>query len=142
MISLYLMKVGILGVILLLLVGVWLVYQNASQSGSQALWEGYETRTMIIEDTEYTLVVADNQERWQQGLMHVRKPVPYDGMIFIFPEATMQSFWNKNTFEDLTIYWMQGKEIVGKSELPSIERSGEYIVNSPVPADRVVEIIK
>ncbi len=137
------MKVGIKGgVILLLLVGVWLIYQNASQSGSQALWEGYETRKMIIEDTEYTLVVADTPERWQQGLMYVRKPVSYDGMIFIFPEATMQSFWNKNTFEDLTIYWMHGAKVLGKSELPSIERSGEYTVNSPVPADTVVEIIK
>ena len=137
------MKVAIKGgVVLLLLIGILLIYQNTSEKTSQALWEGYETRQMTIEGNVYTLVVADNPERWQQGLMHVRKPVPYDGMIFIFPEATMQSFWNKNTFEDLTIYWMQGKEIVGKSELPSIERSGEYIVNSPVPADRVVEIIK
>lgn len=137
------MKGAIKGaVVLLLLIGVWLIYQNASQKTSQALWEGYETRQMTIEDTKYTLVVADTPERRQQGLMHVRKPVPYDGMIFIFPEAHMQSFWNKNTFEDLTIYWMRGEKVVGKSELPSIERTGEYIVNSPAPADTVVEIIK
>jgi uncharacterized membrane protein (UPF0127 family) len=129
----------IIGVIILS--GGTFIYFQSSSKQSQALWEGYETRQMSIEDKKYTLVVADTPERWQQGLMHVRKPVPYDGMIFIFPEAKMQSFWNKNTFEDLTIYWMLGEKVVGKSELPSIERAGEYIVNSPEPADVVIEII-
>ncbi|MDA1317004.1 MAG: DUF192 domain-containing protein [bacterium] len=138
------MKIGIkVGVILLLLVGILLIYQNTSGSSSQALWEGYETRKMTIEETEYTLVVADTPERWQQGLMHVRKPVAYDGMVFIFPQATMQSFWNQNTFEDLTIYWMSEGEVVGESELPSIEKNKNIVtVQSPGPADTVVEIIK
>lgn len=128
----------ILGVIIVL----FIVYRLTSNVKSQALWEGYETTQMIIEDQSYTLVVADTPERWQQGLMHVRKPVSYDGMVFIFPEATMQSFWNKNTFEDLTIYWMNEGEVVGESELPSIEQNGAHTVHSPAPADMVVEIIR
>jgi len=128
---------------------VFVIYRLTSNSPTlpaggqpQSLWEGYETMAMTINGIEYTLVVADTPARHAEGLMHVRKPVPFDGMVFMFPDAQMRSFWNKNTFEDLTIYWMNDGEVMGKSELPSIEKSGEYIINSPLPVDMVVEIIE
>ena len=65
-----------------------------------------------------------------------------DGMIFIFPNKQVQSFWNKNTYLDLNVYWLNDDKIVGKSFLPSILKSKEtVVVKSPDKVNRVVEII-
>jgi uncharacterized membrane protein (UPF0127 family) len=66
----------------------------------------------------------------------------YDGMIFTFPLATPQTFWNKNTLVDLDIYWMKGEMKVGQNQLPAITKSGLTTISSPMAVDRVVEIIR
>ena len=65
-----------------------------------------------------------------------------DGMIFTFPIAMPQTFWNKNTLVDLDIYWMKGDKKVGQSKLLAITKSGLTTVSSPEAVDRVVEIIR
>lgn len=113
-------------------------------SKHKALWSNYEIRDMTIEGQDLRLVVADNPERWQKGLMFVRKPVSeYDGMVFIFPDYEYRTFWNLNTFENLTLYWMKDSEITSTSDLPSIEQSKEIVrVSSTKPVNMVVEVIK
>lgn len=108
------------------------------------LWNGYTTTQMTLEGKTYTLVVAETPEHWEQGLMYVRKPVRgFDGMVFYFPEEQRLNFWNKNTFVDLTLYWLKNGEVVGTSELPSIEKSNGIVsVGSLEAVDTVVEIIK
>lgn len=108
-----------------------------------SLWENYEVQHKIINGEELRLVVADNPERWSKGLMFVRKPVTeFDGMIFIFPHEEYRTFWNMNTFENLTLYWMQNDQITSTSKLPSIEKSKEIVrVSSEKPVNIVVEVI-
>ncbi|MDP4011968.1 MAG: DUF192 domain-containing protein, partial [Candidatus Roizmanbacteria bacterium] len=88
--------------------------------------------------------IADTPDHMQQGLMFVRKPTEgFDGMVFRFPDKQSRTFWNKNTLEDLQLYWMADGEVIGTSDLPSIEKSVSIVtVSSPAPADTVVEIIK
>lgn len=138
-------KFGIIALILFIVMGGYLYITkqlNISQS-ENALWPDYEVREVKIEDSTYNLIVADSPAHWQKGLMHVRKPVSgFDGMIFIFPAYTYQRFWNMNTFENLTLYWMQDDTVVGTSELPSIEESKDIVrVSSPEPVNIVIEII-
>ncbi len=91
----------------------------------------------------YCLLVADNSAKWTKGLMNYKKPVDFDGMIFIFPKKEIQNFWNMNTYLDLDLYWLDDQKIVGKSFLPSIERTKDInYVSSPKPANKVIEIIK
>ncbi len=74
--------------------------------------------------------------------MFYKKPINFDGMIFIFPNKQMRSFWNKNTYLDLNVYWLEDNKIVGKSFLPSILKSKETVtVESQKKVDKVVEII-
>jgi len=95
-----------------------------------------------INSKNYCLLTASNQEQWGKGLMFYKKPVDFDGMIFIFPDRQIRNFWNKNTYLDLDIYWMNDEKVVGKSFLPSILKSKEtVIVKSPDKVNRVVEII-
>lgn len=91
----------------------------------------------------YCLLVADSNNEWTKGLMNYKKPVNFDGMVFVFPKKKIQSFWNMNTYLDLDVYWLNDEEVVGKSFLPSIERSKEVIyISSPKKANKVIEIIK
>ena len=75
--------------------------------------------------------------------MFYKKPVDFDGMIFIFPDKQVRSFWNKNTYLDLDLYWMDGDKVVNKSYLPSILKSKDtVVVKSSGEVNRVVEIIR
>lgn len=75
--------------------------------------------------------------------MNYRKPVDFDGMLFILPNKNIQTFWNENTYMDLNLYWLDDDRVVGVSFLPSIEVSkGIVYVSSPKPANKVIELIK
>jgi len=64
-------------------------------------------------------------------------------MIFIFPDKRVRSFWNKNTYLDLDLYWMDEDKVVNKSYLPLIIMTKNPLtVSSPREVDRVVEIIR
>ena len=117
--------------------------RNKSYTGP-GLWPEYEMTTIEMEGRMYRLVVADSQFQRSQGLMYVRKPVKeFDGMIFRFPDSVPRVFWNHNTYMPLSVYWISGGRIVGKSKLPSIEESVEFVtVESMTPVDTVIEIIE
>lgn len=102
-----------------------------------------DAKIFKINNKDYCLLTADNQKEWARGLMFYKKPTNFDGMIFLFPNKETKSFWNKNTYVDLDIYWMNDDKIVGKSFLPSILNTKEVIfVESTEKVNRVVEIIK
>ena len=101
-----------------------------------------EAKRYNLNNKNYCLLTASNQIEWEKGLMFYKKPVDFDGMIFIFPEKEIKSFWNKNTFIDLNLYWIDDNKIIGKSFLPSILNSKEIVtVNSSEKVNKVVEII-
>lgn len=125
---------------------VFFIFKNNNIEKSlpdDSLWENYEVRNQTIDGKELRLVVADSPKRWEKGLMFVRKPIEgFDGMIFIFPKKEYRTFWNMNTFENLTLYWMNDDQITSTSKLPSIEESKEIVrVSSEQPVNIVVEVI-
>lgn len=89
-------------------------------------------------------MVADTPSKWSQGLMFVKeKPEGVDGMIFLFPDSDYRTFWNQNTYLNLRLLWMSDGKVVGKTVLPSIDKTKEPLtVASPERADAVVEIIQ
>lgn len=102
-----------------------------------------ETQKVSIGGTTYTVLVADDQIEQTNGLMNVRSLPNADGMIFLFNKPKIQIFWNQSTYVDLDVYWMNGDIVMGKSYLPSIEKTKSVeIIQSNVPVNRVVEIIR
>jgi uncharacterized membrane protein (UPF0127 family) len=99
-----------------------------------------------LEGKTYKLLPAKTPLEHQKGLMFYRSKKELkgaDGMIFIFPDKNYRTFWNKNTFLDLDVYWIDGDRIVGKDFLPSIEKTKEiFTINSPKPVNKVVEIVR
>jgi len=99
-----------------------------------------------LEGKTYKLLPAKTPLEHQKGLMFYRSKKELkgaDGMIFIFSNKNYRTFWNKNTFLDLDVYWIDGDRIVGKDFLPSIEKTKEILtINSPKPVNKVVEIVR
>lgn len=101
-------------------------------------------RTIVytLNGKKYRLLVADNNKEWLEGLMYHRQLENADGMIFIFPDKAIRYFWNKNTYLDLDVYWIDEDKIVGKDFLPSIEKSGRLItISSQKEVNKVVELV-
>jgi len=129
------MKWSFLFALLFFLIFLFFIKKN-NCSNSQA-------KTYLINNKNYCLLTASNQEQWEKGLMFYKKPVDFDGMIFIFPDKQVRSFWNKNTYMNLDILWINEEKVIGKSFLPSILKSKEIIVvKSKEEVNRVVEIVK
>jgi len=95
-----------------------------------------------LEGKTRRLLVADTRDKRERGLMNYRELNGVDGMIFVFPQKETQDFWNEGTYLHLTLYWLDNDRVIGKSDLPSIEKTKEpIIVSSPGRVDKVVEIV-
>ena len=125
------------------IVGVFFVMGNRQVKLSKELQYKYKDFSIIeykLEGKDYKLLLADTPEKWERGLMYFRSLERVDGMIFIFPDKEIRTFWNKNTLMDLELLWIDGDKVIGRSELPSIEKSKEIVnISSPKPADKVIE---
>ena len=128
------MKKALFGALILIVVAVFIFFQvNKNQN----------TISYSLGDSVYRLLTAKTAPEWEKGLMNVRQLDNADGMIFIFPDKQTRTFWNKNTLVDLDLYWLDDERIVGKSYLPSIEKSKDIVqVSSPAPANKVVELVR
>ena len=137
--------IGIIFILLLTVIGFSGKYILSKQCNpvKDPKFVDYEIVRVNLENRDMCLLVAGKPDQWTQGLMYVRQPIKdYEGMIFSFPTVEKQSFWNKNTYIDLTLYWMKDGKIVGKDKLPSIEKSKNIVtVMSPFAVDTVVEVI-
>lgn len=118
----------------LLLAGIFFILNKKQPDNKEVI-------TYQLNSRNYKLYTARNSQEWEKGLMYYRKLDGADGMIFIFPDKEVRTFWNKNTFMDLNLYWLNDKNVVGESFLPSIEKSKDtVIVTSPDKANRVIEL--
>lgn len=104
----------------------------------------YEVVERSIKGNKYKLLVAETDEKHAQGLMNVKSRSDicgHDGMIFVFQNIGIQTFWNQNTLVDLDLYWMVGDRVIREDKLLNITDNGMKIYSSLLPVDRVVEII-
>lgn len=87
-----------------------------------------------------TAELADTPELRQQGLMHRRTLPPDHGMLFVFPRASMQSFWMKNTYISLDIMYFasNGNWVNTRAHTPPLS---EKSLPSAAPAQYVLEMI-
>lgn len=90
---------------------------------------------------ECPLLLADTEEKRIAGLSNRDDITPYCGMRFVFDDAAVRSFWNKDTKLDLDIYWLNKGSEIGKDCLPAESVRGLVSITSPGPVDEVVEIV-
>ena len=87
---------------------------------------------------EFTVTVADSQEKWRQGLMQCPSLAPGTGMLFIYPDARKRIFWMKNTAIELAIVFITAEgsiAAIARGEPQSLKR-----IHSPDGVQMVLEI--
>jgi len=73
--------------------------------------------------------LATTQQQQQQGLMHLNNLPQDKGMLFIFPQEDIYSFWMKNTLIPLDIIWIN-KE----NKVVYIERNAQPCTQEECPS--------
>lgn len=106
-------------------------------------YDGFKITSYELEGKNMKFLLAETPAQWEKGLMYYRKLDGVNGMIFKFPDSSVRTFWNKNTFMDLKVYWINEGKILGVNDLPSIEKSKKVIyISSPANADTVIELVQ
>ena len=83
--------------------------------------------------------IADTQEARQRGLMNRRGMDPDEGMLFIFPEPDMLSFWMRNTAMPLDIIFVAEDRSIVNIARRTRPLSDDRI-RATAPAQYVVEV--
>lgn len=127
-------------IIPLCIIGIVAVIGYAVYKNKQASYAA-STVPFVIQGKVYHVLTAKTDAERERGLMYLTHLQDADGMLFIFPTAEYQMFWNQNTYMNLTLYWYHDKTLLGISYLPSIAISKNPVtIQSPGPVNYVVEI--
>lgn len=108
-----------------------------SQSAEPA--SGLPTTKMRLGNRTFTLEIANTNQTRLRGLMFRDSMPKYHGMIFVFPDEQMLSFYMKNTKIPLDIIYLdaEGRIVSIHQMQPYVERPA---VPSAKPAQYAIEI--
>jgi len=76
----------------------------------------FERGALTIRGSVFTVEIADTQKKRQRGLQHRTQLDPISGMVFVFDQADVYSFWMKNTVVPLDIVWVRQGRVVQITE--------------------------
>lgn len=94
------------------------------------------TATVTINQTVFTVTVADEPTEQALGLGNTAALEPNQGMVFLFPDSQVHTFWMKDVEYPIDIIWIDQTRVVGSvTAYPGYVR---YV--SPQPVDMVLEV--
>lgn len=132
-------------IVVLIVILISLYSQTSSSDHLQVLPTPSEESELLevqIEgkDVVFKLEKAEDQTEWATGLMNRSQMAPLRGMIFIFPDSEIRSFWMRNTYIPLDMIFVdQNKRVI------NIEKNAEPLNEGPrytssSPAKYVIEL--
>ena len=95
-----------------------------------------------LKGSRFVVEIADQPEEQTRGLMF-RRELPADhGMLFVYPDAQMQSFWMKNCYLPLDILYFdhQARLINAHYGVPVCRGDPCPLYSSEAPARYVLEL--
>lgn len=106
---------------------------NKTDKQSQKLFKDTVDRElvsiMVGDETKLKVEIVNSVESTQQGLSG-RDEIGNDGMLFIFPESSMRTFWMFDMKFDLDFVWINGDEVVGLSK--NIKKPAPGTINKDI----------
>jgi uncharacterized membrane protein (UPF0127 family) len=93
-------------------------------------------RIEILSNNEsfyYDVYIAEDEESRATGLMNIKTLPENEGMLFIFPDSQIRSFWMKNTYLPLDIIFFDSsmKFINSHENTEPLNESIKYLSDKP-----------
>lgn len=113
-----------------------------SNSGPEFIKQGELTFLRAADSTEITKIdieIADDDIKRERGLMYRRQMELSHGMLFIFAEEDLRSFWMKNTYLPLDILYLDAKRKILRIH-ENVATLNEMPIPSDFPAKYVIEV--
>jgi hypothetical protein len=103
---------------------------------------GNRFMTIYVADRPFRVEIADTPEKHALGLMNRRTLKSDYGMLFVFAEEELRSFWMKNTLVALDMIFLNGAgQVVGMHEsVPPCTADPCPSYESELPARYVLEV--
>jgi len=96
---------------------------------------------MRIGDVKIRYETARTNEELARGLSYRKKLPDNQGMLFVFPNKGLRSFWMHEMLFSLDMVWISDNKIVQIDEKVPIKTNGAWtVVNTNYPADKVLEM--
>ena len=100
--------------------------------------EQLDVSAITIAEHTIQVEVADESHERQLGLMHRTKMDSNAGMIFVYKDAQIRSFWMKNTYIPLSIAYVDSScKVVHITDMTPLNTKG---VSSNVPVQFALEM--
>jgi uncharacterized membrane protein (UPF0127 family) len=118
---------------------------TASQSAEPAdLLRKFGRTQLIIESDKrgcilFDIYIAESREQRSQGLMFIRSMDEYEGMLFIFPQATEISMWMENTLISLDMLFINEQLTITSIHRDAVPLSTDIISSGGI-ASGVIEL--
>lgn len=96
------------------------------------------TDTLTINGHEFQVELAQTPEERQRGLMFRDELAPDAGMLFVFPDSELRSFWMKDTSIPLSIAYLSSDGRI--LEIHDMEPFSREPVRSRYPARFALEV--
>lgn len=109
------------GLVVLMIVAILLFLKMGSDftfCGPQS----FSKQDLTINNTTITVLRAETSCELQHGLMNA-KELPTDGMLFVFQEESIKTFWMKNTLIPLSIAFIDQSGLIVDIQDMEVEKT-------------------
>lgn len=104
-------------------------------------YETYPQAIVKIKDAEFTVALAQSEERKEIGLSYLQNMPENRGMAFIYKEPDIYPFWMKDMNFDLDFIWVRNGKIIEVTPYVSSKVIDQYKITKPYsPVDTVIEL--
>jgi uncharacterized membrane protein (UPF0127 family) len=123
-----------------LLLGLFLVLMPLSWAHAPV---DFEQTCLKINHQRFTVQVARTPIQQQRGLQFRTRLSPHHGMVFVYPEPQIRTFWMKDCRIPLDLLFFRAGQLVDTVDhAPPCQKAAEAcpLYVSRVPADTIVEL--
>jgi hypothetical protein len=143
----FLKKYFLLGVIFLIIlfVGVWLLISQSPKTSSLSGLPDHSIIDWQLENQPLKVELVNTPASITQGLSG-RESLDVDGMLFVFDESVIRTFWMKDMRFAIDIIWLNDGKVIGvendvQPPEPGTPDSQLERRTSPGPVDMVLETL-
>ncbi len=91
----------------------------------------FQTKQIVVQGVPLKVAIADDTAKRTRGMMFVSKWDKYQGMLFLFEDDQIRSFWMRNTLLPLSLgFYDSEKKLIEVKDLNPAKSLAQKVVES------------